>query len=120
MGQGKSESAIEDFDQAIRLNPAYPEAYYNNGLSYQRLKQNTKAISFYEEGLKRKYHPQVQQFLLDLILEEAIKSYQKKEYPISQELFLKFKQLAPLQHPKRSQVEKALQQIGALLKAKKE
>jgi tetratricopeptide (TPR) repeat protein len=33
---GKTEAAIEDYSEAIRLNPKDPEAPYNRGLAYLR------------------------------------------------------------------------------------
>jgi tetratricopeptide (TPR) repeat protein len=31
------ERAIDDYSQAIRIHPNYPEAYHNRGIAYHRL-----------------------------------------------------------------------------------
>ena len=31
------ERAVEDYDQAIRINPNYSEAYHNRGIAFHRL-----------------------------------------------------------------------------------
>ena len=40
---GQYERAIEDWDEAIRLNPQAADAYYNRGLAYERLGRQEQA-----------------------------------------------------------------------------
>jgi tetratricopeptide (TPR) repeat protein len=44
-GKGQSDRAIEDFDQAIRLNPNNAEAFYNRGVALRALGQQARAIA---------------------------------------------------------------------------
>jgi|GEM_PF-4751776 Flp pilus assembly protein TadD len=37
--QGNLEAAINNFNEAIRLNPNYAQAYGNRGIAYSRLQQ---------------------------------------------------------------------------------
>ena len=44
--------AIEDYDEAIRLNPQYIEAYGNRGFAYLNLGQFEAAIGDYSEAIR--------------------------------------------------------------------
>ena len=46
------EKSTRDYDEAIRLNPAFVEAYYNRGLNYRELKQFDKAIADFSETIR--------------------------------------------------------------------
>ena len=46
---GKTEKAIADLDQAIRLKPDYADAYENRGLVYYDLKQWDRSIKDYDQ-----------------------------------------------------------------------
>jgi tetratricopeptide (TPR) repeat protein len=48
--KGKSEDAINDFNEAIRLNPNYGRAYYNRAMAYQKLGQGDKAKADFAEA----------------------------------------------------------------------
>lgn len=50
--KGELDRAIEDFDQAIRLNPSYARAFYNRGLSYARKSQYERAIQDYDQSIR--------------------------------------------------------------------
>ena len=50
--QGRYEQAIEDYDQAIRLNPEDADAYYNRGIVYYELGQLERAIEDYDEAIR--------------------------------------------------------------------
>jgi tetratricopeptide (TPR) repeat protein len=45
------QSAIQDFDQAIRLNPQ-ADAYFNRGFAYRNLGQFERAIEEFDEALR--------------------------------------------------------------------
>ena len=40
---GQYERAIEDLNEAIRLDPQYAKAYFNRGVIYERLGKSTEA-----------------------------------------------------------------------------
>jgi tetratricopeptide (TPR) repeat protein len=42
------EKAIQDYNQAIELDPEYTHAFNNRGLAYAKLKQFEKAIGFFK------------------------------------------------------------------------
>ena len=42
--------AIADYNQAIKLNPKYANAYYNRGLTYKAKRNIEKAISDFEKA----------------------------------------------------------------------
>lgn len=49
---GQIEAAIASYDEAIRLNPMYVEAYYNKGLLAQSQKQNEIALSLFAKSIE--------------------------------------------------------------------
>jgi len=53
MELGQPERAIEDYDEAIRLDPQHIEGYTNRGLAYHILGQYQQAIEDYEEAIRR-------------------------------------------------------------------
>jgi len=46
------ERALNDYDQAIQLNPRYDLAYVNRGVTYSLIKQNDKALVDYTEAIR--------------------------------------------------------------------
>jgi len=46
------ERGIEDFDEAIRLDPQYAKAYNNRGLTYCDLGQFERGIEHYDEAIR--------------------------------------------------------------------
>ncbi|WP_448700379.1 tetratricopeptide repeat protein [Mucilaginibacter sp. AW1-3] len=48
----QSQKAIETYNQAIKINPDYPQIYYNLGLAYSRNKQYAEAESSAIEAIK--------------------------------------------------------------------
>ncbi len=50
--QGKSEEAIANFNEVIRLNPNFTQAYVYRGLAYKRLGMTEKAIDDYTQALR--------------------------------------------------------------------
>ena len=46
------ESAITDFDEAIRINPDYAEAYYYRGFAKQHLEYYESAITDFDEAIR--------------------------------------------------------------------
>jgi tetratricopeptide (TPR) repeat protein len=51
--RGQVESAIADFDEAIRLDPEQPEAYLNKGTALLRRENPTEALQLYTVALER-------------------------------------------------------------------
>lgn len=45
-------NAIEDFDEAIRLNPDFIAAYYNRGRLYSDLRDHAKAVPDYSQAIR--------------------------------------------------------------------
>ncbi len=52
--KGLYDGAIQDYDQAIRLRPEYPDAYRNRGDSYSNKGQLDRAIQDYDQAIKLK------------------------------------------------------------------
>ena len=50
---GQLESALESYDEAVRINPEYHEAYHNRGNVYHDLSQSTRAIEDYDQAIQR-------------------------------------------------------------------
>jgi tetratricopeptide (TPR) repeat protein len=49
---GEHRRAIEDYDQALRIDPGYAKAYYNRGLAYDNLGEHRRAIEDYDQALR--------------------------------------------------------------------
>ena len=49
---GQMEKAIQDFNQAQKLNPKDPEVYYSRGMAHRRLGKNDQAVADYTEAIK--------------------------------------------------------------------
>ena len=52
LDSGRYREAIPHFDEAIRLNPRYAEAYHNRGTAYDSLGQSKRAIQDYDEAIR--------------------------------------------------------------------
>ena len=50
--KGQYDRAIQDYDQAIKLNPNYVKAFNNRGLSYDNKGQHDRAIQDYDQAIK--------------------------------------------------------------------
>jgi len=50
--QGKHDSAIADYTNAIKLNPQYREAYNNRGNAYRRKGEPDRAVADYNEAIR--------------------------------------------------------------------
>ena len=48
---GQYDAAIQDYDQVIRLDPEYADAYHNRGYSYDEAGQYERAIQDYSEAI---------------------------------------------------------------------
>lgn len=48
--KGQFDRAIQDYDQALRLNPRHPNAYVNRGVSYERKGQHDRALQDYKRA----------------------------------------------------------------------
>ncbi|MDA7441082.1 sulfotransferase [Candidatus Pseudothioglobus singularis] len=63
------QAALEDFSQAVMLNPKYAEAYYNLGVTYGELGDILRAVSAYENALSiNKNYPTAQNNLGQILL----------------------------------------------------
>jgi tetratricopeptide (TPR) repeat protein len=51
---GKSEEAVRQFEQTIRLKPDYAQAYYNLGGAFAQLGRNEEAIKQFEQAVRLK------------------------------------------------------------------
>ena len=49
---GQQREAIAYFDEAIRLNPSFSDAYTNRGSAYGNLGQHQRAIKDYDEAIR--------------------------------------------------------------------
>jgi lipoprotein NlpI len=49
---GEYDPAIQDFDQALRLNPTNADAFNNRGLAYQLKKDYDRAVKDYDQALR--------------------------------------------------------------------
>jgi Flp pilus assembly protein TadD len=52
VGKGQPDRAIADFDQAIRLNPNFADAFYNRGNAYGRKGQPDRAIADFDQAIR--------------------------------------------------------------------
>ena len=50
--QGRTEEAIAEYDEAIRLDPTFAEAYTNRGAAYDSLGRPDRAILDYDEAIR--------------------------------------------------------------------
>jgi tetratricopeptide (TPR) repeat protein len=50
--QGQFDRAIQDFAQAIRLDPEYPDAFNNRGVAYAGMGQFERAIEDYDRAIQ--------------------------------------------------------------------
>ena len=50
--KGQHDRAIQDYDQAIKLNPSNARAYYNRGIAYSAKGQHDRAIQDYDQAIK--------------------------------------------------------------------
>lgn len=73
--QGKYELAIQEYEEELRLDPAYVQGYYIVGICYARLKNYDKAI----ESLKKAQTLDQKDFQISLALAQAYFDAQK--YP---------------------------------------
>ena len=53
-GKGQYDRAIQDYGQALKLRPNYPDALYQRGLAYRRSGQNDRAMQDYDQALRLK------------------------------------------------------------------
>jgi tetratricopeptide (TPR) repeat protein len=50
--KGEFDRAIQDYDQAIKLNPNRAAAFYNRGIDYRNKGQTDRAIQDYDQAIK--------------------------------------------------------------------
>ena len=50
--QAEGQITIEDYDEAIRLNPNEAEAYFNRGNAYHNLNKKKRAIEDYDKAIR--------------------------------------------------------------------
>ena len=52
--KGQFDLAIVDFNEAIRLNPEYADAFYNRGNAYAEQREYDRAIASYDKAIRLK------------------------------------------------------------------
>lgn len=57
--KGDNDRAIQDYDQAIRLNPSYADAFSNRGNTYAAKGDNDRAIQDFDQAIR--FNPSVAQ-----------------------------------------------------------
>jgi tetratricopeptide (TPR) repeat protein len=55
-GKGEHDRAIQDYDQAIRLNPQDADAFHNRGAEYARKGQHDRAIKDFDQAIRLNPH----------------------------------------------------------------
>lgn len=50
--KGQIDRAIVDFDEAIRLDPKYADAFYNRGIAYAETGQYNRALADFDEAIR--------------------------------------------------------------------
>ncbi|NJM19405.1 MAG: tetratricopeptide repeat protein [Richelia sp. SM1_7_0] len=81
--QNRLDAAVQEYGEAIRLNPDLAEAYYNLGLALHKQEQNEAAITAYRQALVVEPTMANAQYNLGLVLyqqgqiEEAIAAYEQ-------------------------------------------
>ena len=50
--KGENDRAIQDFDEAIRLDPNYPDAFNNRGVAYSGKAQYARAIEDFDQAIR--------------------------------------------------------------------
>lgn len=82
--QKQYERAIQDYDEAIQLNPNYVEAYVNRGLAYNYLQQYERALQNFNKAIElnpnvhQAYHNRGNTYMNGLRqYEKAIQDYTK-------------------------------------------
>jgi tetratricopeptide (TPR) repeat protein len=48
---GEVQKALKDFNEAIKRDSSYREAYYNRGIAYEKLGNYKKAVNDYNQAL---------------------------------------------------------------------
>ena len=49
---GKLPEAVTQYEQALRINPDFPEAHFNLGLALEKLGRTPEAIAHYRQAVK--------------------------------------------------------------------
>ena len=57
MKQGKTDEAIENYEQAIKVNPNFFKAHNNLGFLFKKLKKYDEAIDHYQQALDIEVDP---------------------------------------------------------------
>ena len=110
------QGAISDYKQAVLVNPKNFRAYFNLGMRSKELGQYEQAILFYEKGLQLQFHPQIFQFFQQVLLQEAVQRYRKKEYQKAKEYLLRLQKHTKPGSLKATEYKKMLQQIEKQIK----
>jgi tetratricopeptide (TPR) repeat protein len=81
--EGKFDESIIHLQKAIRLNPAYPDPYFNLGVAYYRKGNRQEAVQYYRESLRLEPGNIARRLVLGNVLqdmgmrENALKEYQE-------------------------------------------
>ena len=69
--KGEYSRAIADYDEALKLNPQYVDAFIYRGLAYEQISDKVKAIESYRQALAVAQNPQVKEFAQQKLKELA-------------------------------------------------
>jgi tetratricopeptide (TPR) repeat protein len=79
---GDMKMAIQEFGEAIRLNPGYAAAYYNTGNTYKHMKNDEEAVKYFRQTLE--INPGIWQAYMNI----AVYHFDKGEYDIAEKYIL--------------------------------
>jgi tetratricopeptide (TPR) repeat protein len=54
INKGDNDRAIQDLDEAVRIDPNYATAYYNRGIAYNNKDQHERAIQDFDQAIRLK------------------------------------------------------------------
>lgn len=108
---GEYFKAIEDYKKAVAYNPNLFLTYYNLGICSQKLNQKEEALDFFSKGLQLKYHSEIGEIFISLVLERIRKASQAKEYFKVKEDLLLLQKTLPQKHPQQEQIRQKIKQL---------
>lgn len=113
-------AALADLQKALELEKEDAFVYFNLGILYKDWKEEEKAIEAFQQGLDRQNHQEIATLFSELLWNQILLHYRKKESASCKRYVLLFQQYAPPTHPKREQLEKIKPQLEALFSEEEE